>query len=57
VPDLSGVPNVGKLLHGGITTNLAVARISGFDYGTLRYGQLSTGAWNAYAQDSASGAY
>jgi hypothetical protein len=57
VPDLSQVAGVGNLYHGPITTSLSVARIGSFDYGSLRYGQLSSGGWSAYAQDSASGAY
>ncbi len=59
VPDLAQVPGpdpVG-LVRGAITTTVYVARIEQFDYGRLRFGQLNTGAWNAYAFDSLSGAY
>ena len=57
VPDLSAVPDVAALIHGPITTSYSVARIDSFDYSTLRYGQLSSGAWRAYAQDSTGGSY
>ncbi|MDF2693098.1 MAG: hypothetical protein K0S65_1481 [Labilithrix sp.] len=59
VPDLSALPgpdSVG-LMRGAITTTMYVARIEQFDYGRLRYGQLSTGPWAAYAFDSLGGVY
>ncbi len=57
LPDLSQVPGVGALIHGPIVTNFVVARLNAFDYGLLRYGQLSSTAWGAYAEDSVSGSY
>ena len=57
VPDLSMVPGVGVLQHGAIQTYFSVARINSFDYGQLRYGQLSGGAWSAYAEDALAGSY
>jgi hypothetical protein len=57
LPDLSQVAGVGSLIHGPITTTISVARIQNFDYGSLRSGQLSTQAWNAYAQDTIGGSY
>lgn len=57
LPDLSQVPGVGSLVRGPITTSFQVASIAGFDYGTMRTGQLSTSAWNAYAEDSSAGSY
>lgn len=57
LPDLAQLPGVGKLVHGSISTSIAVARIDSFDYGTLRYGQLYSGGWNAYAMDVIRGAY
>jgi hypothetical protein len=57
LPDLSQLAGVGTPLHGPMTTSFAVARLPAFDYGTLRLGQLSSAAWNAYAEDSATGTY
>ena len=57
LPDLSKVPGVGVLQHGAIQTTFSVARIDSFDYGQLRYGQLSGGSWSAYAQDVLAGSY
>jgi IPT/TIG domain len=57
LPDLAQVPGVGALVHGPITTSFAIARIGSFDYGLLRYGQLSSAAWSAYASDTTSGSY
>jgi hypothetical protein len=57
LPDLSRVTGIGSLVRGPITTKVQVARIADFDYGTMRTGQLSQGAWNAYAEDARSGAY
>jgi hypothetical protein len=57
LPDLSMVPGVGVLERGAIQTVFSVARIDSFDYGQLRYGQLSDGAWSAYAEDVLSGSY
>jgi hypothetical protein len=57
LPDLSQVAGVGVLQHGALQTTVAVARIDAFDYGMLRYGQLSGGSWSAYAEDMVSGSY
>jgi len=57
LPDISQVSGVDTLLHGPMSATFAIARINGFDYGTLRTGQLSSSAWNAYAEDTANGSY
>ena len=61
VPDLRYVsPTPEKdvgLVAGAIQTTVRVARIDDFEYGRLRYGQLSTSAWNAYAFDALGGVY
>ena len=59
MPDLTAVHSADPLVlvRGGITTTVYVARIDDFDYGRLRYGQLGTSAWNAYAFDALSGAF
>jgi hypothetical protein len=57
LPDLGQIAGVGSLVHGHIQTTFWVARVSSFDYGTLRSGQLSPSAWNAYAEDTTSGTF
>ena len=57
VPDLSGFSDNVGLVHGAIQTTVYVANITSFQYGSIEYGQLGTGAWNAYAADSLSGTY
>jgi hypothetical protein len=57
LPDLSTLPNDVGLVGGAIQTTAYAAAIPGFDYGTLRYGQLSSDAWNAYAINSNVGSY
>jgi hypothetical protein len=57
LPDLSMLPNDVGLLRGAIGVSVSIARIDGFDYGTLRTGQLYSSAWNAYASDGVSGTY
>ncbi len=57
VPDLSTFPDHIGLVRGAVTTTVYVARINAFDYGKVRYGQLGSGSWNAYAIDSLSGNY
>ena len=57
LPDLSAVTGVTSLIRGPIATTFSVARIDSFDYTRLRYGQLTSGAWRAYAQDSTGGSY
>jgi hypothetical protein len=59
LPDLTALPskkNLG-LIHGSITTTVSVARIEAFQYGRLRYGNLSPGSWTAFASDSLGGVY
>jgi hypothetical protein len=57
VPDLARLSGVGSLVPGPITTSAAIVRVPGFDYGQLRYGQLRTAAWIAFAQDATTGSY
>ena len=57
LPDISQVPGVDSLIRGRITTTFQIARETGFQYASLRTGDLSTSSWNAYAEDSASGSY
>jgi hypothetical protein len=57
LPDISQISGVDSLLRGSISTTFGIARITGFDYGTMRTGQLSASAWNAYAEDTADGSY
>jgi hypothetical protein len=57
VPDISQVPGVDSLVHGPISTTFQIARITGFQYGALRNGQIQTSAWNAYAENTAAGSY
>jgi hypothetical protein len=63
VPDLSQLPIRDEAkpplgaAKGPISTTVYVARIEQFQYAALRYGQLSSGPWAAYAFDSLYGAY
>lgn len=59
LPDLASVasPDPLGLIPGAISTTVHIARIEQFQYGRLRYGQLSTGPWSAYAFDRLSGVY
>ena len=57
LPDISQISGVDSLQRGPISTTFWIAGIAGFDYGTLRTGQLSSSAWNAYAEDTANGSY
>jgi hypothetical protein len=57
LPDISQVSGVDSLVRGPISTTFGIARMNNFDYGTLRTGQLSSSAWNAYAEDTANGTY
>jgi hypothetical protein len=57
VPDLTlAGPKLG-LVKGPIGTTVYTARVDNFAYSKLRYGQLSSGAWSAYAYDVAQGVY
>ena len=57
LPDLNAL-DTGKdadpiaIAKGLVSVSISSARIDGFEYGRIRTGQLSTSAWNAYAQDS-----
>lgn len=57
VPNLAALPDPVGLVPGAIDSTVYVARIDEFQFGRLRLGQLSSGAWNAYAVDARSGAY
>jgi hypothetical protein len=57
LPDISQVSGVDSLVRGRISTTFGIARMNNFAYGTLRTGQLSSSAWNAYAEDTANGSY
>ncbi len=57
VPDLAAIDPTLALRHGSIVTEIFVSKIDNFSYASLRSGQLSTSAWNAYAFDLAGGAY
>jgi hypothetical protein len=59
LPDLGAVPDpeISRLVRGPIVSTVYVARLDGFQYGRLRTGQLSHGAWNAGAFDSRAGAH
>ena len=59
LPDLTAVPGADPLglRRGAITTTVFTARVDAFSYPTARYGQLSTGAWNAYSVDARPGVY
>ncbi len=59
LPDLAALPGPDPLglTRGPIVSTLQIARIDGFDYGRVRYGQLASGAWSAYGVDALSGAY
>jgi IPT/TIG domain len=58
VPDLRCVPgDMLALPAGALDATIYVARLDGFSYGALRYGQLGSGAWSAYAFDSVHGTY
>ena len=57
LPDLALFGTKLGLIHGPIRTTAYVAQLADFHYEKLRYGQLGSGAWPAYAVDGASGAY
>ncbi len=59
LPDLTAIPSADPLglRRGAITTTVYTARVDAFSYATARYGQLSTGAWNAYSVDARPGVY
>ncbi|HEX7600102.1 MAG TPA: hypothetical protein VF316_00805, partial [Polyangiaceae bacterium] len=57
LPDLALFGTKLGLIHGPIRTTAYVAHLADFHYEKVRYGQLGSGAWPAYAVDGASGAY
>ena len=57
LPDLALFGTKLGLIHGPLRTMAYVAHLEDFHYEKLRYGQLGSGAWPAYAVDGASGAY
>jgi hypothetical protein len=59
LPDLTQAPGPDPigLQRGTTATSVYIARIDNFSYATARYGQLSSGAFNAYAVDARAGVY
>jgi hypothetical protein len=60
LPDPNGIktsPDRLGLVPGAVLASVYVARIDQFTYGTLRYGHLTQGTWNAFAFDSLGGSY
>jgi hypothetical protein len=52
LPDLTQLAPEGALPVGSMVVSTTLAHIEGFDYGSLRYRQLSERGWNAYATDN-----
>ena len=52
LPDLAKLAPGSALPVGSMTIETTLAHIEGFDYGSLRYRQLSEKGWNAYATDT-----
>jgi hypothetical protein len=50
LPDLRNIGDVGAP-EGAVTITVSRAKINGFDYGALRYRQLTSRGWDAYATD------
>ncbi|HVW28600.1 MAG TPA: IPT/TIG domain-containing protein [Polyangiaceae bacterium] len=50
LPDLTALGDVGAP-EGPVTITVSRAQIDGFDYGSLRYRQLTNRGWDAYATD------
>jgi len=60
VPDLSQIAGVTSLVRGPTVTTFSIARLNSFAYASLRYGQFAavpSGAWSAFALDTATGSY
>ena len=57
LPDLAAVSPAYALVKEAITTQVQIARINSFSYAKLRYGQLYSSAFSAYASDTLSGVY
>jgi hypothetical protein len=51
LPDLATAGAQVSLVKGPLDIRVYTARIDPFEYGKLRYGQLSTNAWSAYAAE------
>ncbi|HEY2409067.1 MAG TPA: IPT/TIG domain-containing protein [Polyangiaceae bacterium] len=51
VPDPSLVSADLGLAQGSLTITVSAAKVTNFSYGALRYRQLTTSGWSAYAQD------
>jgi hypothetical protein len=52
LPNLAQLAPDAALPGGSIAIETTLARIVGFDYGSLRYRQLTDRGWNAYATDT-----
>jgi hypothetical protein len=50
LPDLRALGDVGAP-EGAVTITVSRAKLDGFDYGALRYRQLTSRGWDAYATD------
>ncbi len=59
LPDLSLLPGPDPLglTRGNVVSTLYIARIDGFAYGKLRYGQFVPTSWSAFGVDQLPGAY
>ncbi|MET0593643.1 MAG: IPT/TIG domain-containing protein, partial [Polyangiaceae bacterium] len=51
LPDLATVFPEGAILRGGVSINVFGGRVLGFDYNSLRYGQLSPSGFDAFSMD------
>lgn len=51
LPNLSQLDPEADLVSGAITINVSAAAIDAFDYGSLRYRELGSSGWSAYATD------
>lgn len=52
LPNLAQLAPGSQLPVGSIEIETTLAHIEGFNYGSLRYRELSSRGWNAYATDS-----
>ncbi len=52
LPDLAALAKDAALPVGSLKVFTSLAHIEGFDYGSLRYRELSSRGWNAYATDT-----
>jgi hypothetical protein len=52
LPPLRAIDREVSIKPGSLTISVAAATIDEFDYGSLRYRQLTTSGWNAYAIDA-----